>query len=163
MSKAYGTLTITDLLDTATYLYYAKTSDGAEASSTPSEDLPYIAFYSGPSIIDGPPSLSDELIREWESSGYWSGWHKYIGEDGKDGEAGVGINSTASYDRYQYTNSGVIAPPIVGICLNNEVTDNDTTFELPDGSIAYGLRPEAFEPFYKEINDDTSGKYLESA
>lgn len=77
MAKAYGSLTITDLLDTATYIYYAKDATGAGASTTPSATLKYIGIYSGESLGEQPAS---------PPSG--TKWYKYLGDDGKDGEDG---------------------------------------------------------------------------
>ena len=51
--QAYGTLTIVDLLDTATYIYYSANEDGTGASTAPDVNTKYIGIYSGPALEDG--------------------------------------------------------------------------------------------------------------
>ena len=55
--QAYGTLTIVDLLDTATYIYYSANEDGSGASTAPDANTKYIGIYSGPALEDGQPSI----------------------------------------------------------------------------------------------------------
>lgn len=81
--KAYGTLTIVDLLDNATYIYYADDAGGKNPSAS-SEGKKYIGIYSGPSFEGFPTKFPmDNWNGEW-----WSGWNKYVGEDGEDGKDG---------------------------------------------------------------------------
>ena len=49
MSKtiARSEITIVDLIDTATYIYYAKDDQGTGATSTPTSDTKYIGIYNG--------------------------------------------------------------------------------------------------------------------
>ena len=77
--QAYGTLTIVDLLDTATYIYYADNAEGDNPSAT-SEGKTHIGIYSGPALSSRP----DTPKPEWDSD-VWSGWQKYVGKDGADG------------------------------------------------------------------------------
>ena len=56
MAKAYGSLTILDLLDTATYIYYADDAEGTNPSASPAGKS-YIGIYSGPSIEGGQPEV----------------------------------------------------------------------------------------------------------
>jgi len=80
VAKAYGSLTILDLIDTATYIYYAEDENGTGATSVPTATSKYIGIYSGPALDARPESPE----ANW-SSEVWSGWTKYVGEDGKDG------------------------------------------------------------------------------
>ena len=85
--QAYGTLTIVDLLDTATYIYYADNAEGDNPSAT-SEGKTHIGIYGGPAL-SSRPDLPDP---NW-SSDVWSGWQKYVGEDGAPGTS-ITIKST---------------------------------------------------------------------
>jgi hypothetical protein len=53
VAKAYNSLTIIDMVDTATYIYYADDDKGTNPSSSP-QDKKYIGFYSGPSYTTQP-------------------------------------------------------------------------------------------------------------
>lgn len=77
---AYGEITILDLLDTATYIYYAEDENGTGAQSAPTSNTKYIGIYSGPSFEGGQPSTPPSGII----------WSKYVGEDG----ASVTIKNT---------------------------------------------------------------------
>ena len=81
--QAYGTLTIVDLLDTATYIYYSANEDGTGASTAPDANTKYIGIYSGPALEDGQP-----LIPPKDTI-----WSKYVGEDGAPGTS-ITIEST---------------------------------------------------------------------
>lgn len=89
--QAYGTLTIVDLLDTATYIYYADDAEGHNPSASPVNKT-YIGIYSGPPF-DGFPSKipMDNWKAEW-----WSGWSKYAGEDGRRGAIIIKITKAPS-------------------------------------------------------------------
>lgn len=80
MGVAYGSLTITDLIDIATYIYYADDINGTNPSINPNNKK-YIGIYSGPPIEGGQPSIPPEGTE----------WSKFQGEDGKDGAAGTGF------------------------------------------------------------------------
>ena len=81
--QAYGTLTIVDLLDTATYIYYSANEDGSGASIAPDANTKYIGIYSGPALEDGQPSIPPKDTI----------WSKYVGEDGAPGSS-ITIEST---------------------------------------------------------------------
>jgi hypothetical protein len=53
---AYNEITILDLMDTATYIYYAKDKNGTGATIAPTTESVYIGIYSGPSNVDGQPA-----------------------------------------------------------------------------------------------------------
>ncbi|MCI6456103.1 MAG: hypothetical protein MSA56_00185 [Clostridium sp.] len=50
---AYSEITILDLIDTATYIYYSANEDGTGASTAPDANTKYIGIYSGPALEDG--------------------------------------------------------------------------------------------------------------
>ena len=80
---AYGEITILDLIDTATYIYYSANEDGSGASTAPDANTKYIGIYSGPALEDGQP-----LIPPKDTI-----WSKYVGEDGAPGIS-ITIEST---------------------------------------------------------------------
>lgn len=85
---AYGEITILDLLDTATYIYYAKDENGTGASKTPAAEFKYMGIYSGPPFDENPSKFPmDDWKVEW-----WSGWQKYVGDKGDKGDKGEDAN-----------------------------------------------------------------------
>lgn len=80
---AYGEITILDLIDTATYIYYSANEDGTGASIAPDANTKYIGIYSGPALEDGQPSIPPKDTI----------WSKYVGEDGAPG-TNITIEST---------------------------------------------------------------------
>ena len=81
---AYGEITILDLIDTATYIYYSANEDGTGASIAPDVNTKYIGIYGGPALEGGQPSVPPKDTI----------WSKYVGENGADGN---GINSIIYY------------------------------------------------------------------
>ena len=71
MVRAYGSLTILDLLDNATYIYYADNAEGKNPSASP-EGKKYIGIYSGPPVEGGQPNIPPAGTE----------WSKYAGDDG---------------------------------------------------------------------------------
>lgn len=83
---AYGEITILDLSDTATYIYYADNEAGGGVTSTPTANSKYIGFYSGPTLGDAKPDIpTPEQIAGWQNKNFWSGWISYIGPQGEPG------------------------------------------------------------------------------
>ena len=83
---AYGEITILDLSDTATYIYYADDEAGGGVTSTPTANSKYIGFYSGPTLGDAKPDIpTPEQIAGWQNKNFWSGWISYIGPQGEPG------------------------------------------------------------------------------
>lgn len=100
-TKAYGSLTIIDLLDDATYIYYANNASGSDASLSPSGKS-YIGIYSGPALSTGQPGVGTAEYNDIKNQISWS---KYVGEDGEDG------NGIVSYEiHYQNGESETTAP-----------------------------------------------------
>lgn len=84
-AKAYGSITITDLLDTATYIYYAETnsSDSDDWHIEATEDDKYIGIYSGPPASGGQPAHpTEDIFTNLVIS-------KFVGEDGENGTPGA--------------------------------------------------------------------------
>lgn len=73
-------ITLIDLIDNATYIYYANDENGKGAVSAPNADTKYIGIYNGP-FFEGQP---DKIpMEDWIEKGYWSGWSRYVGESGE--------------------------------------------------------------------------------
>ena len=60
--QAYGTLTIVDLLDTATYIYYADGAEGNTPSVSPVGKT-YIGIYNGLPLSGGQPDPVREAVQ----------------------------------------------------------------------------------------------------
>ena len=84
---AYGEITILDLIDTATYIYYSANEDGSGASTAPDANTKYIGIYSGPALEDGQPSIPPKDTI----------WSKYVGEDGAPGTSITIKNTQIKY------------------------------------------------------------------
>lgn len=98
---AYGEITILDLLDDATYIYYSDDSSGSGASLSPTGKS-YIGIYNGPALSTGQPAPDTQEYTDIKRDIKWS---QYVGEDGKDGN---GIVSTEI--RYQNGSSSTDKP-----------------------------------------------------
>lgn len=96
---AHASITIVDLLDTATYIYYANDASGSGAIAAPEakadENLKYIGIYDGPTFANGRPIPGEEdfeekwgvadfcaLTEQWTENNQWSGWQRLMGERG---------------------------------------------------------------------------------
>lgn len=104
MSKtiAQGEITIIDLIDTATYIYYADDAEGTNPSAEP-EGKKYIGIYSGPSFEGGQPLIPPEETI----------WSKYVGEDGPKGDKGDkgdSVTITSSSVQYAASENGIEHP-----------------------------------------------------
>lgn len=78
---AYGEITILDLLDSATYIYYAENAEGLNPSVSP-DGKDYIGIYSGKSLPNGQPEVG---TAEYESIKTEIVWSKFTGEQGQPG------------------------------------------------------------------------------
>lgn len=87
---AYSEITILDLIDTATYIYYSANENGTGASTAPDANTKYIGIYSGPTLEDGQPSVPPEDTV----------WSKYVGEDGEPGAPGTSITIKSTSVKY---------------------------------------------------------------
>lgn len=82
--SAYGSITVTDLLDTATYIYYAATNSTTYSDwhTSPQTTDKYIGIYSGPPVDGGQPANPTSAIYNAMDIS------KYVGEDGSQGPEG---------------------------------------------------------------------------
>ena len=82
--SAYGSITVTDLLDTATYIYYSATNSDTYSDwhTSPQTTDKYIGIYSGPPVDDGQPANPTSAIYNAMDIS------KYVGEDGSQGPEG---------------------------------------------------------------------------
>lgn len=103
---AYDEITLLDIADTATYIYYSENIDGTGASLAPSSTTKYIGIYSGPNFPDGQPQVPpSETV-----------WSRYVGEKGEKGEKGEDANTyyieTNQEEILRFiTESGIIYSP----------------------------------------------------
>lgn len=74
---AYDSITILDLIDTATYIYYADNTEGENPSVSP-EGKKYIGIYSDSPVEGGQPPINSEKYNNIKDRIIWS---KYTGED----------------------------------------------------------------------------------
>lgn len=76
--SAYGSITVTDLLDTATYIYYSATNTSTLSSwhTSPQSNDEYIGIYSGPPTDSGQPANPTSAIYSAMDIS------KYVGDDG---------------------------------------------------------------------------------
>ncbi len=92
-NKAYGSITVTDLLDTATYIYYSATGSNTAADwhITPTANDKYIGIYGGPPVDGGQPATPANFMSSLVIS-------KYVGENGERG--GLILNITTAPTAY---------------------------------------------------------------
>ena len=125
---AYGEITILDLIDTATYIYYSANSDGSGASKTPGADTKYIGIYSGAPFKGGQPSTPPkETI-----------WTKYVGENGSGFYKIITKTRRFTQSKWnQYNTPGHIEnwtyqtdtdTPISNATVNAHIKINDTAY-----------------------------------
>lgn len=119
MTTAYGSITITDLIDTATYIYYSETSETGDIyinnwhkKATPTDK--YICIYSGAPVDSTQPEHpTPEIFKTATIS-------KFVGENGADGN---GINSITYY---YLTNNSSDMPPASDITSPDMETPTST-------------------------------------
>ena len=95
---AYGEITILDLLDTATYIYYSEFENGQGATIAPQPNSKYIGIYSGPPYGEGQPSEPPE----------GTVWSKYVGDKGDGIEETIiqyGVSESATIQPVEWKDS----------------------------------------------------------
>lgn len=100
---AYGEITILDLLDDATYIYYANDGSGDGASLSPTGKS-YIGIYSGAALSTGQPAPNTQEYTDIKGQINWS---KYVGEDGEPGKDGTSINQNLYTGSAQFSGEWV--------------------------------------------------------
>lgn len=80
---AYNAITLVDLVDSATYIYYAEDYDDTKGainvSIAPNANSKYIGIYNGPSLSSGQPGPSEGSYITIKGNIKWS---RYVGRDG---------------------------------------------------------------------------------
>lgn len=108
---AYSEITILDLIDTATYIYYSENESGSGATIAPTATTKYIGIYSGPPIEGGQPeNPPEETI-----------WSNYVGKEGN------GIDSSNTYIEYNFNNDGINPPD------EDDINWGTTVPDVPQG------------------------------
>lgn len=128
---AYDEITLLDIADTATYIYYSENIDGTGASLAPSSTTKYIGIYSGPSFPDGQPQVPpSETV-----------WSRYVGEKGEKGEKGEDANTyyieTNQEEILRFiTENGIVYSPedFTFKIFNNPKQDNTTQIEINEAN-----------------------------
>ena len=177
MAVAYSEITLLNLTDSATYIYYAEDVNGMGASRTPTAASKYIGIYNGPQLANVP----NEPTPDMTSSEYWSGWSKYVGEDGS-GVTGYSIQASQNEMVKFYKKETVLVegneitrvqasfspsklsfqvvngeePTHASIdsiklfCFLTDEEYNDTWVPFPLKSIGYSRKPESVAPVADE-------------
>ena len=168
---AYSEITILDLIDTATYIYYSENESGSGATIAPTATTKYIGIYSGPPVEGGQPKTPPAETE----------WTKYVGEDGAPGE-GV----TVSEVKYEYAKStnGQTPPKtgwqstvpslsggdylwsrtIITYSDGQTVTTDNVSYSGIDGSDANTYYIETNQEeilFFKQLEEDEQGNKVE--
>ena len=151
---AYNEITILDLIDTATYIYYSSNSDGAGATSAPTSETKYIGIYNGAPIEGGQPTIPPAGTE----------WSKYVGDKGEDG---VGVTITSTSFEYAISKDGQ-EPPTTGwqnfiptlnqgefLWTKTIVYYSDNTNSGPSYSVSYlGIDGTDTSSYYIETNQE---------
>lgn len=162
MSKtiARSEITIVDLIDTATYIYYAKDDQGTGATSTPTSDAKYIGIYNGNALASGRPDNPPQ----------GTVWSKYVGEDGQKGE---GVSIVSTFIEYAEGTSGTEQPEsgwqdTVPSLKEGEYLWTRTTVNYSDGKSTvsysvscYGKDGKDANAYYIETNQEEILRFIE--
>lgn len=100
-------ITLTDLTDTATYIYYATDANGSSPSLGPSATSKYIGIYNDESL-DNQPAPGTAAYDNIKDKIKWS---EYVGSDGADGALGYSLVTSVSrpsFSEAQWTTYGTI-------------------------------------------------------
>ena len=108
---AYSEITILDLIDTATYIYYSENESGTGATTAPTATTNYIGIYSGQPVEGGQPSTPPTGTI----------WSNYVGEEGN------GIDPSNTYIEYNFNNDGINPPD------ENDTNWGTTVPDVPQG------------------------------
>ena len=147
---AYSEITILDLIDTATYIYYSENESGSGATTAPTATTKYIGIYSGPPFEDGQPNTPPTGTE----------WTKYVGEDGAPGE-GVTVSSV-DYD-YAISKDGQ-NPPTTGWQLTvPSLSGGDYLWSRTSTTYSDGKTTIAYSVSYSGIDGtDANTYYIET-
>lgn len=167
MTTAYGSITITDLIDTATYIYYSETSETGDVyinnwhkKATPTDK--YICIYSGAPVASTQPEHpTPEIFKTATIS-------KFVGEDGTDGEDGLSLEELIPIYYFDTNKIKPIAPS--NKITTTEDVENEWTTIVPsykDGGTYYICYQSTYSngqiSYSSVVEDNGIGKAIETA
>lgn len=167
MTTAYGSITITDLIDTATYIYYSETSETGDVyinnwhkKATPTDK--YICIYSGAPVDSTQPEHpTPEIFKTATIS-------KFVGEDGTDGEDGLSLEELIPIYYFDTNKIKPIAPS--NKITTTEDVENEWTTIVPsykDGGTYYICYQSTYSngqiSYSSVVEDNGIGKAIETA
>ena len=167
MTTAYGSITITDLIDTATYIYYSETSETGDLyinnwhkKATPTDK--YICIYSGAPVDSTQPEHpTSEIFKTATIS-------KFVGEDGTDGEDGLSLEELIPIYYFDTNKIKPIAPS--NKITTTEDVENEWTTIVPsykDGGTYYICYQSIYSngqiSYSSVVEDNGIGKAIETA
>lgn len=164
MTTAYGSITITDLIDTATYIYYSETSETGDIyinnwhkKATPTDK--YICIYSGAPVDSTQPEHpTSEIFKTATIS-------KFVGEDGEDGLSLEELIPIYYFD----TNKIKPTAPSSKIVTTEDVENEWTTIvpSYKDGGTYYICYQSTYSngqiSYSSVVEDNGIGKAIETA
>lgn len=164
--KAYGSLTIVDLLDTATYIYYAEDKNGTGVKITPDVNSQYIGIYSGKTLPNGQPNpeLNPEEYNNIKDEINWSRYSITIDDDGTSIEYAISTDGQTppepTSDKWE---------PDIPTLNKGEYLWTKTTVKYSDGnktvsySVSYsGLDGNDANTYYIETNQKEILRFVSS-
>ena len=164
MTTAYGSITITDLIDTATYIYYSETSETGDIyinnwhkKATPTDK--YICIYSGAPVDSTQPEHpTSEIFKTATIS-------KFVGENGEDGLSLEELIPIYYFD----TNKIKPTAPSSKIVTTEDVENEWTTIvpSYKDGGTYYICYQSTYSngqiSYSSVVEDNGIGKAIETA
>ena len=164
MTTAYGSITITDLIDTATYIYYSETSETGDIyinnwhkKATPTDK--YICIYSGAPVDSTQPEHpTSEIFKTATIS-------KFVGEDGENGLSLEELIPIYYFD----TNKIKPTAPSSKIVTTEDVENEWTTIvpSYKDGGTYYICYQSTYSngqiSYSSVVEDNGIGKAIETA
>lgn len=142
---AYSEITILDLMDTATYIYYAKNESGEEASTSPGDNKTFIGIYSGKTLPNGQPNPGSSEYSNIEEEIEWS---RYVGPQGDKGDS-ITIDDNGTSIEYAISTDGQTPPeptsdkwePDIPTLNKGEYLWTKTTVKYSDGkkTVSYSV------------------------
>ena len=164
MTTAYGSITITDLIDTATYIYYSETSETGDVyinnwhkKATPTDK--YICIYSGAPVDSTQPEHpTSEIFKTATIS-------KFVGENG---ENGLSLEELIPIYYFDTNKIKPIAPS--NKIITTEDVENEWTTIVPsykDGGTYYICYQSIYSngqiSYSSVVEDNGIGKAIETA
>lgn len=154
MVTGYASLTITDLLDTATYIYYSPNLDGSGATTAPETNSKYIGIYSGPTLPDGQPQPGTDAFNEINNpkNEHHIEWMEAKGKPGEDGKTTVLKESITEYYQSEEERTET--------WLEENLSDNDWKEDMPNLIAGHFLYMKITETWGFEDDDSSDKEYV---